>query len=249
MKTLRDALYSTLRLIARHVEGYYAALAAFLTVGLLVAAIAVAVFAAVAGAVNAGLTQDMDEAALRWFAAHRSAILDQVAIEVTTLGTTIVLIMLVLVASVFLWQTQHKWSVYVLFMGTLGGAVLNNILKGFFHRPRPTIVAWAETVHSASFPSGHAMSSLIAYGSIAYLVGRLNPSPVLQRTIWLIAALLILAIGTSRMYLGVHYPSDVIAGFLAGLAWLTFVAATLKAIQFFADRRPETHQEEHDLRR
>lgn len=247
MSALRNILYSTLRVIERHVSGFFGALAAFTTVGFLIAASAVALFAALASAVNAGFTQGMDEAALRWFAQHRNAVLDQVALEVTTLGTGAVLILVVLVASVFLWQTQHKWSVYVLMLGAAGGIGLNTALKGFFHRARPTVVEWGTTVHTASFPSGHAMESLITYGCVAYLVGRLGPTPRLRRTTWTMATLLILAIGASRLYLGVHYPSDVIAGFIAGLAWLAFVASTLEAVNYFAHRRPETHGEEHDL--
>jgi undecaprenyl-diphosphatase len=102
-------------------------------------------------------------------------------------------------------------------------------------------------VHSASFPSGHAMSSMVVYGSVAYLVARLEGKRGLKQTTWVVAALIILAIGVSRMYLGVHYPSDVIAGFIAGLAWLGFVVACMHALQFFAKRRPETRAEEHDL--
>jgi len=249
MHALRDALYSTLRFVERHVSGFFAAIAAFATVGFLVAAAAISVFAAIARAVDAGLTQGMDEAALVWFANHRTAALDQIALEVTTLGTAAVIIVVVLVASVFLWQTQHKWSVYVLALGTAGGIVLNAALKGFFHRPRPTIVEWGTTVHTASFPSGHAMESLVTYGCVAYLVGRLGPNRRVRRTTWSIAALLIVAIGASRMYLGVHYPSDVIAGYIAGLGWLAFVASMLQAVEYFAHRRPQTHQEEHDLQR
>ena len=249
MNFLRHALYSTLRLIARHVEGFFSALAAFVSIGFLVAAAAISIFAAIARAVNANLTRGIDEGTLRWFAQHRSPLLDQVMLEITTLGTAAVLIVMVLIAAVFLWQTQHKWSVYVLMLGTFGGAALNGALKHYFHRARPTVVAWGTTVHTASFPSGHAMESLITYGCIAYLVGRVGPEPRLQKTIWTVAAILILIIGMSRLYLGVHYPSDVVAGYIAGLGWLTFVAATIHAIQYFAERRPETHQEERDLER
>jgi undecaprenyl-diphosphatase len=148
---------------------------------------------------------------------------------------------------VFLWQTQHKWSVYLLMLGVLGGKLFNTLLKEFYERPRPSVVQWVTEVHSASFPSGHAMSSMVVYGSVAYLVGRLEARTRLRRTTWILAALVILAIGISRMYLGVHYPSDVIAGFVGGLAWLAFVVACMSALKFFAQRRPETRTEERDL--
>lgn len=244
---LRDALYSTLRLIARHVHGFFGALAAFLTVGIVGAIAAVAVFAAVASAVSEGLTQSFDEQVLRWFEQQRSPLLDQVMLEITTLGSGVVLIMIVVIASVFLWQTQHRWSVYLLMLGVLGGKLINTLLKGWFERPRPSVAQWVTDVHSASFPSGHAMSAMVVYGSVAYLVARLDPRRRMRHTTWTLAVLVILAIGLSRMYLGVHYPSDVIAGFLGGIAWLAFVASSMTAIQYFARRRPETHAEERDL--
>lgn len=249
LSVLTDALYSTLRLIERHVSGFFAALAAFLSVGFLVSAAAVSVFAAMASAVRTGITQSFDETVLQWLAQHRAPLLDEIMLEITSLGTGLVLIMIALIASLFLWLTRHRWSVYVLLFGIVGGKILNTLLKVIFERQRPSVVEWVTQVHSASFPSGHAMSSMVVYGSIAYLVARLEPAPRLRRTIWATAAVLILAIGVSRMYLGVHYPSDVIAGFVAGFAWLAFVASAVTAVRFFADRRPETHSEEKDLER
>lgn len=244
---LRDAVYSMLRLIARHVHGFFGALAAYLTVGIVGAVAAVAVFAAIASAVSEGLTQSFDERVLQWFESHRSPLLDLVMLEITTLGTGVVLIMIVLVASVFLWQTQHRWSVYLLMLGVVGGKLINTLLKGLFERPRPSVVQWATDVHSASFPSGHAMSSMVVYGSVAYLVARLDTRKRTRHTTWILAIIVICAVGVSRMYLGVHYPSDVIAGFIGGIAWLAFVASSMTAIQYFAKRRPETHTEERDL--
>jgi undecaprenyl-diphosphatase len=243
----RDALYSTLRLVARHVPGFFAAVAAIFTLGFLVAAAAIAIFAALASAVAAGFTQQFDESVLRWFEAHRSETLNQVMLEITTLGTGVVLVMIVLIASVFLWVTKHHWSVYVLLLGVLGAKLFNTLLKGTFARERPSIVEWATQVHTPSFPSGHAMSSLVVYGSVAYLVSRLEPSRRLKRLTFALAAVIVGLIGISRMYLGVHYPSDVIAGFLAGFAWIALVATLLTSVRYFADRRPQTHVEEEDL--
>ena len=168
-------------------------------------------------------------------------------LEVTALGGGSVLIMIVLIASLFLWITDHKWSVYLLIISVVGGQILNQVLKQLFHRERPSAVEWGQHVTTLSFPSGHAMTSIITYGAIAYLVGRLGPTQQLRRMVWGVAALLILAIGISRMYLGVHYPTDVLAGFLGGAAWLAFVASGLAAVEYFSHRRPETKQEEHDL--
>jgi undecaprenyl-diphosphatase len=242
-----SVINSILRFIGRHVRGFGAALATFLTVGVIVAAVAVGIFAGIAEAVEEGFAQPFDESVLRWFESIRTPWLDRVMLELTTLGSGVVLILLVLITSVVLWQTQHKWSVFLLLLGTVGGKVLNSVLKLAYDRPRPTIVDAVTDVYSPSFPSGHAMSAMVVFSCVAYLVGRLEPARGLRYTVWIFAALLILAIGASRMYLGVHYPSDVVAGFAGGLAWLGFVIATMRALQHFATRRPETEAEEKDL--
>jgi undecaprenyl-diphosphatase len=243
----RDALYSILRFIARHVRGFWGALAAYLTVALVVGAVAAVLFGLIAGIVHGGGTQTVDERVLQWFAARRSPMLDEVMLDITTLGDGVVLIMMALVASVFLWLTKHHWSVYILIVGLIGGKILNTVLKAAFDRTRPSVVEWLYEVTSPSFPSGHAMGAFITYGTVAYLVGRLSATRRLRHVTWFFAGVTILAIGVSRTYLGVHYPSDVIAGFLAGLAWLAFVASSVTALRFFAPRRPETAAEEHDL--
>ncbi len=244
---LRDLLYSTLRLIARHIRGFYGAVVAFLTVGVVVGLIAVGVFAAFAAAVASGVTQRFDEGTLRWLARQRTPARDEIMLDITSLGNGIVLVTVVAVSCVFLWQTRHRWSVYLLLIGVIGGDLLNQLLKELFERPRPSAVVHIDTVSSPSFPSGHAMTSLIVYGSVAYLVGRLEPTPRMRRTTWCFAILIILLIGISRIYLGVHYPSDVLAGFMAGLAWLAFVASGVTALRFFAPRRPQLAEEEKDL--
>ncbi len=247
LRVFADLIYSILRFIARHIRGFWGAIAAFLTVGFLVGLSAVLLFALFAWIVLGGATQAADERVLQWFEANRTPGVDTIMLEITTLGDGIVLFMIVAVASVFLWLTRHRWSVYLLLIGYVGGWILNRVLKDAFERPRPAVVEGIDIVHSLSFPSGHAMTSVIAYGAVAYLVARLAPKPTLRRFTWGLAILIILAIGTSRMYLGVHYPSDVLGGYLAGLAWLAFVASGVTAVRFFEPRRPEVVVEEKDL--
>jgi undecaprenyl-diphosphatase len=240
-------LYSIFRFVGRHIRGFWGALGAVLTLSLAIGLAATAVFAAIAEAVDEGLTQPFDEAILRWVAGFRTPTLDGIMLEITALGSGSVLILMVLTVSVFLWLTRHKWSVYLLYLGVAGGLIANAVLKQIFSRPRPSVVELGEVVHTLSFPSGHAMTSIITYGCIAYLVGRLGGTKRLRYATWIAAAILILLIGISRIYLGVHYPSDVLAGFLGGAAWLGLVASGLAAVEFFADRRPETTAEEKDL--
>ncbi|CAN5886841.1 hypothetical protein BH23GEM9_BH23GEM9_00680 [soil metagenome] len=224
-------LYRPLRFIARHVTGFWTAVVAFLGLGLVSGLLLAALFVAVAGAVETGFTQAVDERVLLWMAARRSPVMDDAMVRLSTLGDSIVLIMLVLVASVFLWIAHHRWSVGVLLVGVFGGKIVNNLLKLAFARPRPEIVEWLDQVATKSFPSGHAMSSMIAYGSVAWVVSRLEPTTAMRRTTWFLAAFIIAGIGISRTYLGVHYPSDVIGGFIAGAAWILFVAAVETAIR------------------
>lgn len=244
---MQKLLYTTLRFIARHVDGFFKAVGAFITIGLVVALVAGGLFAAVADEVMEGATQRFDEIVLTWFAQQRRPALDSFMHLMSMFGSAAVLATLILLASVFLWRTHHRWSVYLLLIGIGGAQILNLLLKAIFNRARPSIVTWETSVRTLSFPSGHAMSSVVAYGAAAYLVGRIAPTSLLRKILLVVAPLLILGIGISRMYLGVHYPTDVVAGFMAGAAWLGILIYGLTALRFFARRRPQTHTEERDL--
>jgi undecaprenyl-diphosphatase len=115
------------------------------------------------------------------------------------------------------------------------GALFSQILKYLFQRPRPDILRLIE-ISGYSFPSGHSMNSLIFYGFIAYLLmknGRHWSRCVFAGAV----GLMVLLIGISRIYLGVHYASDVLGGFMIGLGWLILAAKITKNILFDADRR------------
>ncbi|MEJ2503702.1 MAG: phosphatase PAP2 family protein [Gemmatimonadota bacterium] len=244
LKVFGNILYRTLRFIARHVRSFYGAVLTYLSFSFFVGIGAVWAFAVTADTILEGSTQRLDEAVLAWIGSHRTPTLDRVALEVTALGNFATLTVLVLAVSVFLWLTRHKFSVALLMMAVAGGIVLNTLLKDLFDRPRPTLLEWGTEVASESFPSGHSMGAFIAYAGVAYLGGRLEPTPRLRWTTWGIAGLLILAIGISRVYLGVHYPSDVVGGYLAGLAWLAFVISGVAAIRYYAGRNPGIDSEE-----
>lgn len=246
-KAAGNALYGVLRFIARHVRGFYGAIITYLSFSFVVGLLAVGGLAVLAERVLQGSTQRFDENVLTWVALHRTDALNRIALEVTALGNTLTLVILVLCVSIFLWLTHHRYSVYLLMIALAGGALLTALLKDIFGRPRPSVIDWGTQVLSQSFPSGHAMSAMIAYGSVAYLVGRLEPTMRLRFTTWALAGIVILAIGASRIYLGVHYPSDVLAGYTAGLAWTAFVASGISAIRYFSTRKPEVTEEERDL--
>jgi undecaprenyl-diphosphatase len=244
----RSPLLGLLRWIAGHVRGFHAAIGAYLAIALAAVAVAGGVFAAVARAVARGHADRWDLAALGWMGRLDSAVLDGWALEVTALGGKVVVWMVVLLSSIFLWNSRHHYSAALLWVAALGGGLLNAALKTAFDRARPDVFPW-RTPHAglASFPSGHAMSAMVVYGTLAFLVARLAPTRFLRWLTWAVAATVILLIGLSRVYLGVHYPSDVVAGFLVGGIWAIACGTGIEAVRYFRGRRPEVAAEEEHL--
>lgn len=240
--------YGLLRWIGAHVSGFYAAVGTFLVVGLVLALGAMLLFAGLAQLMAAGVTQRVDNAVLLWLNAHATRTLDVLALEITALGAGATVWMVVAVGSTFLWVTRHHYSAALLWVAMVGAGVINAALKNTFDRPRPQLFEWrTDYVGLSSFPSGHAMTSMVVYATLAYLVVRLEPSRRLRRLTLGVAAAVVLLIGLTRLYLGVHYPSDVLAGYVAGLAWATVCALGIEAVRYFRSRKPEVVLQEEDL--
>jgi len=113
---------------------------------------------------------------------------------------------------------KRRTAVFVL-LATTSGALAMALMKEAFGRPRPDLVAHGDYVTSASFPSGHAMISAVVYLTLAALVARLMPTRTLKLYVLSVALFMTFIIGLSRVYLGVHWPTDVLAGWAAGAAW------------------------------
>jgi undecaprenyl-diphosphatase len=240
-----DSISEALEALTTWAGSLLGALGIFLVAGAIIAAFGTWVFTELAERVMSGGTQAFDEAILRWMSAHHSKALTDLMLEITTLGTGTDVMMIVCVAALFLTLTRHKYSALLLLVATAGGLVLDMVLKLQFNRPRPHVFIWGAQAFGSSFPSGHAMSATIVYSTVAYLAARLHRRAWARWVTMSLALLLILLIGVSRIYLGVHYPSDVLAGIIMGLAWAAFCMATLEAIQRFAERRaPELKQAE-----
>jgi undecaprenyl-diphosphatase len=243
-----NGFYRTARWIEGHVDGFFGAFGVYIGVAFGVAVLLMGIFVGIAKAVNEGVTQGFDESIMRWMNAHGNPTLDNIALEVTSLGSTLHVVLLMLVASAFLWVTRHRWTVALLWLALAGSTVLNLILKASFERPRPNVFPWLDNAGFFSFPSGHAMTSTVVYGTLAYLVARLEPGVWMRRLTFGLAVALILTIGLSRIYLGVHYPSDVIAGMIGGFAWATTCAFGLEMVRILRSRRPGTEREEKGLK-
>lgn len=237
LSVLANPIYRALRASAAMANGLVGALGLFLVAGLVIAGAGTAIFVAVASHVRSGRTEAFDGLVIRWVGAHHSPVLDAVMLEITALGTSTVVLMVVTVAALLLVLTQHKYSAILLLASASGGLALTAVLKLGFNRPRPSVLVPAVHTLSSSFPSGHAMSAAIVYLTVAYLAARLHRQKWARWLVMTAAMILITLVSFSRIYLGVHYPSDVIAGVAIGLAWAAFCMATLEAIQKFGLRR------------
>lgn len=240
-----DPLFQTFRRLVARAGTTLGGLGALLVAGVIVAAAGSVLFGKFADSVMEGKTQAFDDAVLKWMMTRHTPLIDAAMLEITALGTGIVVMMIVGIAALFLSLTRHKYSALLLLVATGGGLILNSVLKLFFDRPRPQLFEWGTHAVTSSFPSGHAMSATIVYSTVAYLAARLYKRVWARLITLVVAATVVILIGASRMYLGVHYPSDVIAGGIVGLAWAAFCMATLEAVQRFSQRgAPEIQKHE-----
>ena len=114
---------------------------------------------------------------------------------------------------------RHRGAALFLFLSLAGGSIASTLLKQLFARPRPDLVAHADRVFTSSFPSAHAMVATVAWLTLAAITVRFVPRRSLRRFIMTMACIIAIIVGASRVYLGVHWPSDVLAGWAVGTAW------------------------------
>ena len=110
-------------------------------------------------------------------------------------------------------------AMWLVIVSALGGLAASTFLKSLFERPRPSLVPHLDIVYTSSFPSGHSMLSATVYLTLGVLLGRFVQQRVLKAYFLIVALLLTSLVGASRVYLGVHYPTDVLAGWAVGLTW------------------------------
>jgi undecaprenyl-diphosphatase len=207
-----------------------------LSLGLLAALIVVVLFGALASEVREGDTQAFDDTIRVDVNGVASPAATKVLIATTQLGSPVVLLPLTLVFSLVFLHLRRIRAAILLTVTMLGVTLLTWLLKIFFRRPRPVPFFGITTPSSYSFPSGHSFASFCFYGALAALVTARLRSPVLRGVVWAAAIIIIIAVGFSRLYLGVHYPSDVIGGYATGFVW---VLAVVSADRIFrrADER------------
>jgi undecaprenyl-diphosphatase len=179
----------------------------------------------------------IDTGIITWLHGYWGPSSDQLMLFFTTLGDFWALAPLVVLAVYGLLRRGRWIDAAGLVLAGGGAWLLNLLLKSIFERPRPDLFDGPLHLATYSFPSGHAMGSIAGYGMLAFVAIRLTSSWLLRIAIALTAALLVFAIGLSRIYFGVHYPTDVIGGYLAGSLWLTISIGTVLVAENHARRR------------
>lgn len=163
--------------------------------------------------------------------------LEETAVEFTALGGyPLIILMTLAIAGYFAVRAWHGAAVYVL-ASVAGGGILSAVLKLMFDRPRPEIVGQFDTVHTASFPSGHAMVGTVTYLTLGALLVRFSRTRAEAIYIVAVTGFITALIGFTRVYLGVHWPSDVLAGWALGLSWAAFVWCVVAVIEYRAQIR------------
>ncbi|MFO1152397.1 MAG: phosphatase PAP2 family protein [Rhodospirillales bacterium] len=145
--------------------------------------------------------------------------LEETARDITALGSNGVLALAVVTGCLFLFLSHRPRTAVLLLLASGGGLLLVGMLKELFERARPDLVPHAARVFTSSFPSSHAVMSAIVYLTLGALLARAQPDRRLKIFFALLAVTLTLLVGSSRVYLGVHWPTDVLAGWCIGTAW------------------------------
>lgn len=170
----------------------------------------------------------VDARVATWLHDHATPRLTSFFDTVTLLGNLATLVAVVVVAGVFLWRKGWIADLVLLVVAAVGAEVITVGLKQGFQRERPFFADPLATESTFSFPSGHASVSLAVYGTLGYIAARHLRTRRAQVFALVSAAALVLLIGFSRLYLGVHFLSDVIAGYSIALAWVALCVVLLQ---------------------
>ena len=215
---IASLLHSPLEWIGRHNAG--------VLIALLIIILAVWAFVALAYEVVAGDTLSFDESCVR--ALRRAddpakpigpGWLAEVGRDLTALGGVTLLTLLTLAVAGFLRLRKMYGAMWLVLLATLGGLLTSTLLKSLFERPRPSLVPHLANVYTSSFPSGHSMLSATVYLTLGTLLARFVHQQSLKAYLLIVALMLTLLVGVSRVFMGVHYPTDILAGWAAGLTW------------------------------
>lgn len=195
-------------------------------------------FVALADEVTEGDTQSVDETlllSLRNPADHSDPLgpgwVEEIGRDFTALGGVAVLVVISLSALDYLLLARRYRAALFASIAVPGGMLLSTVMKMGYDRARPDLVPHEAMVYTASFPSGHSMMSAVTYLTLAALLIRVQPSLRLKAYLLIMATLLTVLVGISRVYLDVHWPTDVLAGWTAGAAWAALCWLAMRWMQ------------------
>jgi undecaprenyl-diphosphatase len=209
-------------------------------VGLLAAAIVTVLFGVLAEEVREGETQHFDDAVRMTVYGVASPHATTILHAITQLGSPLFLLPMTIVFALTFLHLRRIRGAILLTVTMLGVTVLNQLLKSFFQRPRPLPFFGLTMPASYSFPSGHSLAAFCFYGALAALVTARLRSRVLSAVVWAAAIVIIIAVGFSRLYLGVHYLSDIVGGYATGFVWVLTVASADRVFRRADERGSKT---------
>ena len=218
----RPRVFSRLRQLLKKASG----IEKFTLLLMALAAVFLFAFAKIAEEMREGDTRDFDHFLLLAFRSKTGlfeplgpAWLAEVMRDITALGSFTVLGLVTFSVAGFLMLTRKRHAAGIVVLSIASGTLVSSLLKWLFARPRPDLVPHATMVYTQSFPSGHAMLSAVVYLTLGALLARTQAEPTVKAYLLLLAIALTLTVGISRVYLGVHWPTDVLAGWAVGACW------------------------------
>lgn len=198
-------------------------------IGFLLIALSLWAFVEIVGEVNDGDSQAFDRAILTALRTPGDLAdplgpvwLEQSVRDLTALGSSTILTLITVAVVGFLLLESKPRTIGFLLVAIVGGLVLSLLLKEVFDRPRPDFLPHGQEVYTKSFPSGHSMNAAVVYLTLASILARAQRARAVKVYVLISAIVITVLVGFSRLYLGVHWPTDVLAGWIAGAAWAAF---------------------------
>ena len=180
-----------------------------------------------------------DEAVASWFHVNGTPLGDRIFVIISLIGSPPAMAALFAAAVLYLWRAKQRTLIVAWVLSYIGGTILDGVMKEVVRRPRPEYAMKFLHYNSWSFPSGHSMGSLIGFAMLAFTIIRVWPikNTASRVLVWLCAAIMVALVGYSRIYLAVHYLSDVVAGYTLGLLWLAVCFTGLEMVSRRAELR------------
>jgi undecaprenyl-diphosphatase len=172
----------------------------------------------------------IDRSVLLAVAANRSGSMNALAVDLTALGSVAVLALYTAFGVLLLWSLLDRGAALQLLCSSVGAGLLTRLIKHLVERDRPSVVPRLVEVAGFSYPSGHSLASTAVYLTFAFITARHLASTSSRSIVIGASVVLVVTIASSRVYLGVHYPSDVVSGILLGAGWALLVDALSVAL-------------------